>query len=632
MKKTMYVSFLGAGNYNAVHYQWNGIKSVKTPYAQEAELRLLLESGQVSVKTMRVLIFGTPTSRRAHWDKQRGYNPRTGEYGDSQVPGLRPRLDGLDVEYEFVEMSEDLSAPAQWATFQELLRCIPSDTELILDMTHGFRAVPVVFSSALHFLRLTRDLTIKQVLYGAHDADPPAIMDYGDFYAIQDWTDGVSRLIEDADAGKLAALSGGGSSLPVKGFDARELTGALMSVTDAVKNVEVNGVEGKVREALGLVDASLDQARREGNVASETLLSLVKEKFAGLMSSEPLSGHYDQPYFDVQLIFMELLLEHRLFMQAFTAMREYIGSLGMRGCKPGQLKFTNSTGRGKRLHAEVFISMVSYPEPKWWFDGDRGRQMDALKPYYDQLVEAGVVKRLQELVTPLTRIRNGFDHAWTSKASVPEDIAEKGVDYLEKLRDITRAVLEILPVGADARPGRGASMLVLMNHAPTDDQKRDAQQEFDIPPTAWVLPPPPLAERWAAIDPAVRQLPEDLARALRGWLDDAGTRGDLLLVQGDPGATDWESLGPVSTVCGPSPVTHSTWRVRRPCTGYGPRQAPACPLWAATMTLCARRSGGRRRQESPSPFPPRSSGPRRIWPAGYGVTTSRATTSKPGVV
>lgn len=444
MNELTYVSFLGAGSYQGVAYTWEGagISSI-TPYAQQAELELLQQKLGLSPADIRVMIFGTPTSWKAHWLEQRGWNPRTKEFGESAGPGLEPRLAGMNVD--FVEISEGLSPADQWATFEKLLARIPRGARLVLDMTHGFRALPVVVSSALHFLRLVREVELVHVLYAAFDASPPAIVDYASFYAIQDWTEGVSRLVEDANAARLARLAAVGSALELEGFSGQELTAALMQISDAVRNVEVHGIEGKVRAALMLVDRGMALAQERGHIASAILLELIQKKFAILAAEPPLSGLYDAPYFEIQLRFIALLLEHRLFMQAYTAMSEYVGSLGMRGYQPEKLKFSNSGGRGKRSFADLFLAMVRYPRAEWSFEGDRQRQVDLLVPYYEDLAERGLIAELQALVDAIKRIRDGFDHAWTSKVGAPDDIERQGDAHLQRLREITDQVLEVLP-------------------------------------------------------------------------------------------------------------------------------------------------------------------------------------------
>ncbi len=513
-----YMSFLGAGEYTPVRYTWGGETAGETAYAQEAELELLLARGAVDPST-KVFIFGTPTSMAKHWE------------------ALEARLQALAFDPEFVEIDEDLSAEAQWKTFEAVLSKIPHGARLTVDMTNGYRAVPVVFSSALHFLRLAREVRLEHVLYGAVEwgKSDGSILDYASFYAIQDWTDAVSRLVEDADARRLVELAEGDPSLRVVAFE-QELTQALMEVTDAVRNVDVHHVEERVRAALELVDQAATRAQAEKQPASQALLKLVQDKFSALASLPPLDGHYTADYFALQRRFIALLLEHRLFMQAFTVMREYVGSLGLRAYKAGSVNFTSSKGRSKRRYADVFLRMLANPRERWVF-GEQQAQVEVLLPHYEQLAEAGISEEIRPHLKVITDIRNGFDHAWTTQKQVSEQIAQRGQEELDYLESVTGRILALGAPAQRAASERGERMLVLMNHEATEAQAADAEARLGVAKGRWVMAPEALAAAWRDIDPAAEAVPAELLQQLDAWLEQESKAGDLLWVQGELGAT-----------------------------------------------------------------------------------------------
>lgn len=435
MSRLVYVSFLGIGTYESVSYAWQGKQASKTPYAQVAELELLADAPDA------VMIFGTPQSHAKHW-----------EASGETSPLLKAQLETRGIDAEFVQISSDLSPEIQWQTFQKLLdRVYPGD-ELIIDMTHGFRAIPVVFSSALHFLRLAKDVSLRHVFYAAYEREkaPGAvheIVDYVTFYAIQDWTDGVSRLVEDADARKLATLAQVDSPLHLLGPKGAELTEALQTLTEAVRNVEVNRVADRARAALELVVSSRGKTGdgSEPNGATAVLLKLVEDKFSALISTPPLTGRYERNYFTVQANLIALLIEHKLLMQAYTAMREYVGSLGMLGHEAETTSYRNSTGRKRRHQADVFLVMVAFEKADLRFKADRDiKAATRLEPYVEQLEGLGLIDELRPLLKELSQIRNGFDHAWTSKAKVPDGLEDKGHAFLVQLRRLTDRIFEMV--------------------------------------------------------------------------------------------------------------------------------------------------------------------------------------------
>ena len=529
MTQQIYISFLGLGNYDEISYTWGDQESTPTPYAQEAELELLFSEEERA--KLSVLILGTQRSKAKHWERQLHKNHETKEDED-RGPGLRPRLETYKLKPEFVEISENLKVDKQWETFKQILNRVPPNAQLTVDITHGFRAVPVVISSALHFLKLARSIELRHVLYGIDKNKPPSIFDYGEFYAIGDWTDGVSRLVEEADASKLVRVAQMGYSLDLPAFSDGKLSQALLDISDAVKGVDVHGFEPKVRAALELINQGIADAKVGEHSASQVLLELIQDKFQELALKAPHSGHYDDTYFELQLKFIKLLLEHRLFMQAFTAMREYIGSLGMRAYKPGKLSYREEHIQ-RRLVTGVFLPMLTVKKNLIVQSGSE-KAHRSLLPYVDLLIESGLKAKLAEILEPLATIRNGFDHAWTSHENMTEEIAEKGDEFLARLESITPQILNIEPpLPEDSQSKPKPAFLVLMNHPLSEEQRKQIRGRGAGEP---ILAPDSLRDQWSNVSPKGKKLPQKLKQGLDEWFGSA-KEGDQVLIHGEPGAS-----------------------------------------------------------------------------------------------
>jgi len=239
-------------------------------------------------------------------------------------------------------------------------------------------------------------------------------------------------LVEDADARKLAELAKKTPEFQFGELNDNELISIFDKLTNTIRNVDVNNVSGQANQAILLIKNKLQGASGTGKI----LLKLVLDKFLSLSTTTPLSGKYDKPYFIVQLELIKMLLKHKLFMQAYTVMRELIGSIGMIGVEKS--KFNNNEGRKKRRRfAEVFVSMMSVNEEKWDFkEEQKQKDCDTLKPYYDKLKDSGIEKILRDFSGDLAKYRNGFDHAWTATSGAESDIEEKGLKFYESLKEV----------------------------------------------------------------------------------------------------------------------------------------------------------------------------------------------------
>lgn len=417
----VYLSFLGLGQkkktggfgYHRTCYVLNGAKASETEFVQAAEIELLGAD-----RFEKLVLVATEASKAAHYK------------------ALRRRLQALGAKkIHAVCVAEDMSPEGQWKWFEQVIGFIDAGDRLTVDITHGYRMIPVVFSTAIHFLQQARSVELAAVYYGAFemstDDGRTPVFDMKDFYRINRWADAVSRLVEDADARKLAEVAGRTSDFQIGELNDPELIRAFEALTATVRNVDINNVAAKVNAAIELIRMK----KKDASVTGAILLDLVVDKFAGLATGEPFGGRYDRDYFHLQLEMIRLLLEHKLFMQAYTAMREFIGSIGMLAA--GDAAMNDASGRKPgRSCAEVFVVMICYAPQQWDFPKRYEQVLATLRPFYERLGSLGLVDRLREFSDDLASYRNGFDHGWTAHGGAFDDIEVKGEYFLKQLSAI----------------------------------------------------------------------------------------------------------------------------------------------------------------------------------------------------
>ncbi len=199
----VFVSFLGIGankkkpGYDEAEYSWPGKSdsSVKAHFAQTAILKILEEKADEKGPVDKVVFLCTKESKEKHLALLQ----------EELAEHLRTPLKPIVPE---PLVPTDMSATNQWGWFEQLLQVVGQDDTLIIDFTHGMRAVPIVFSSAIAFLQRAKNVQLAHALYAWYDKDRTdashPIVDMREFYVINDWAEAVSRLTDDADARKLA--------------------------------------------------------------------------------------------------------------------------------------------------------------------------------------------------------------------------------------------------------------------------------------------------------------------------------------------------------------------------------------------------------------------------------------------
>lgn len=413
--RKVFMSFLGKGSYDKKNdiykydpasYLLNGISSRKTEFVQVAELELLTDN-----YFDEVFILVTETSRNYHFDN------------------LQSQMRDLDYTPVPIQVTEDLEVHGQWELFETILKYIEPYDRLTLDLTHGFRSMPIIFSTAINFLQKARNMHLDAVYYGAFDKnrDLSPIIDMKDFYLINDWADAVDRLVEDADAEKMLEVADKAPDFQTGGINDQDIINSIEELTSTIKNIDVDSVAEKTNRAINIIKDKEKFAAGTGQI----LLNLVLDKFTTLTTSEPLDRKYDQEYFRIQLEVIKLLLEHKFFMQAYTVMREFVASLAM---IPFEMEGMNNKKRRKRRskHAEIFVRMLQYD--KWQFNEEEQKQVERLRPFYNRIREIGVESELKKFLDKLINYRNGFDHAWVTKI-VAVDIEETGLEILGHLQN-----------------------------------------------------------------------------------------------------------------------------------------------------------------------------------------------------
>lgn len=409
--RNVYLSFLGAGDYTKIKYTIDNKSTGESKYVQSAELQL---RGADSFDAVYIVM--TPTSREKHFES------------------LKDELlaQGVDNVRE-ISISESLESRDQWSWFESILEQMQFRDNLTVDLTHGYRIAPIVLSTAINFLQKIKQVSIDSVYYGAFENSENGvapIIDLKAFYIINEWADAVTRLVDDADPSKMSQVAQKDHSFLFDEFKDDAMLIALDELSSTLKNVDIHNVRGCTEKVLGSVNHNILSSSLTGKI----LLEMVRDKFAQLVVGASQIERYTHSYFKGQLQVIKLLLEHHLFMQAYTVMREFIGSLGLIEMKP-RAKISNGVGRKQRQKADVFVNMLQHDEAGWQFEGKEGL-LKSVKPVYQKLKNVGVESQLRNITCEIIQYRNGFDHAWTASSGAKEDVEEKGRLFFHELEKV----------------------------------------------------------------------------------------------------------------------------------------------------------------------------------------------------
>jgi len=149
MARRVFLSFLGTNNYVDCYYKFNGEKGSLVKYIQQDILkRFAFDAG---------FIFTTEESRKKNWEDYP-------HYGDKDInKGLKTRLSKYtyisQVDIPFGKNEVEL-----WEIFQILYDKIEEGDEIVFDITHSFRSLPMLTMVFLNYVKLLKKVKVLGII------------------------------------------------------------------------------------------------------------------------------------------------------------------------------------------------------------------------------------------------------------------------------------------------------------------------------------------------------------------------------------------------------------------------------------------------------------------------------------
>ena len=153
----------------------------------------------------RVLIFLTGAARKSNWESN----------GDTKK-GLKETLEGikreLNIGFQIVtgDIPEGRTEKEIWEIFRVVFEALNNNDELILDVTHGFRSIPMLGLVLLNYARFLKNISVKGIFYGAYEArnenNEAPIFDITSFDRLLRWSNAADSFLNYGITGPMESL------------------------------------------------------------------------------------------------------------------------------------------------------------------------------------------------------------------------------------------------------------------------------------------------------------------------------------------------------------------------------------------------------------------------------------------
>jgi len=313
-----------------------------------------------------------------------------------------------------------------WEIFSAMVDNIPKQSEVAIDVTHGFRIQPMIALASILYLKALKDIRIKHILYGAYEAkdvnNVTPTFDLKPFTDIVEWSNALLEFSNNANMKGLSPLLKAihkNSNLNKNENKSRQLEGAgndlgkLADSFSTIRIAEVLEYSKKFQKRLPAIAVDL-----KNHIESKPfgyLLDKINEKVLPLIASP--EEMFTSEGIKAQKHLLRWYLSSSQYQKAITLARELMLSVYV-------LNNFSLTENSEVLDKEIRIK----GEKELGELIDRRRKGKSMP---------GGKRKIAELWERITDNRNDIDHAGMRKNPQPSD------KLIANITDSVNKVLEV---------------------------------------------------------------------------------------------------------------------------------------------------------------------------------------------
>lgn len=419
------ISFLGRGRYETVTYYWH-VSECQTHLFPEAIARIF--------KPEKLFVLVTPTAKNHRPPKGEKYEtcreilsePREEK---TYLEMLRERLGDL---VQPVDIPEGRSEAELWRIFERCAEIVNKGDEVLLDITHAFRSLPLIVFAVAAYLRRTKNVNISRIVYGAFEArdeqNRAPIFDLTPLLDLLDWLSGAEFLVQRSDATLLAERLKQTHQRMWRERTEEELPRRLQSLGNALSNLSQALHLARPRDVMKAAQSLLqllDEVKQEVERWAKPFGVILEQ----VRTEAERLAHHAPDQLDIgnlwkQLALIEHYLDKGLTMQAVTLAREWVVSWV--ALQRGEGDWLDARYRADEIEEALGAAAKS-----------RGEQAD-MPDWFGRLPQSREVARLWNWLTDL---RNDLAHCGMRKdAANIGSIEQRAKEIPQRLRSLVDCV------------------------------------------------------------------------------------------------------------------------------------------------------------------------------------------------
>ena len=287
------LSFLGTGDYKETTYTKHDdeTQSYKTDLFPKAVANLY--------EPIELVVFVTSIVR----EDKKGY--------------LKDLRESISSQLRIEDIPNGNSETDLWRIFQVCADAVDVNDEIILDITHAFRSLPLLIFIVAAYLRQVKQVKLKHLIYGAYEArdentNQTPIFDLTPFVELLDWMNAFNIFQRFGDAREIAKLD-----LP------NNIERPLTNVSAALLTNRTFEAQEEVSKFVNMNLAHPESLLRQP-VPFRILAEELKKSYQNIGVVQPRDN--PKQSLKAQSEQIKWYVENQHYLQAITLMREWIVS------------------------------------------------------------------------------------------------------------------------------------------------------------------------------------------------------------------------------------------------------------------------------------------------------------------
>ena len=331
--KKVFLTVLGTGYYKDCYY-YLGDKEYRSKFIQEALINLLLDKEDEF--EMKILL--TEKAKRDNFD-----------INDKRPNNLKEVLDKLNIKPELILVPEGKTDEELWGIFEQTINSIDDNSEIILDITHSLRNIPIQVLVALNYLKLFKNINLDSIYYGAFELgeDIDDILIEGEkirkapicnlniYYELLNWTNAINSFMHTGNSSQILNLYNDiykdkNAIIFKQGTkDEKSNLAALNKVVEGLNNFTqcintCRGLDGNhINKNINLksISSAANTLYKNLDVLNDNL-TFTPLKYLFNIVKEIITPFVDKSAFEIGMETVNWCIKYNLYQQGFTALDE----------------------------------------------------------------------------------------------------------------------------------------------------------------------------------------------------------------------------------------------------------------------------------------------------------------------